>query len=244
MSAEALPAPEHADVETASEDYARRFAGPVGAFFLEVQARDTLRLLEPWPRARVLDVGGGHGQLTGPLVDAGYDVTIVGSEPSCRRRIDSWLKAGRARFTAAHLLALPYSSRSFDVVLCYRLLPHVARWRELIAELARVAGRAVVVDYPTRRSVNVFASAFFGVKKGVEGNTRPFAVFRDEDVRAAFAEQGMRTSARRPQFLLPMALHRAVGKAWLSGAVEAGARLSGLARLFGSPVLLRLERDA
>ena len=64
------------DVETSSEDYARRFAGGVGAWFVEAQARITLELLAPWPRARVLDVGGGHAQLTGPLVEAGYDVTV------------------------------------------------------------------------------------------------------------------------------------------------------------------------
>ena len=55
--------PETADVETSSEDYARRFSGRVGEYFLEVQARAALDLLVPWPGARVLDVGGGHGTL-------------------------------------------------------------------------------------------------------------------------------------------------------------------------------------
>ena len=45
-----LPA---ADVETASEGYARRFAGPVGAWFLEIQARLTLELLAPWAKIGV-----------------------------------------------------------------------------------------------------------------------------------------------------------------------------------------------
>jgi hypothetical protein len=40
------------DVETSSEGYAGRFAGGVGAWFLEAQARITLALLAPWPRAR------------------------------------------------------------------------------------------------------------------------------------------------------------------------------------------------
>jgi len=244
MSAATAGDEEHADVETASEDYARRFAGPVGAFFLEVQARETLRLLEPWPRASVLDVGGGHGQLTGPLLEAGYEVTIVGSAAACRDRVRRWLDAGRARFSVVNLLALPYADRAFDVVLSFRLLPHVRRWRELAGELARVARHAVVVDYPTRRSMNALAEPFYGLKKRVEGNTRPFAVFRDAEVEAAFADHGMRVGARRPQFLLPMALHRAAHAARLSAGVEAGARWSGLTSLLGSPVLLRLERDA
>ena len=64
--------PERADVETSSEGYARRFAGPVGRYFLKVQEEITLRLLAPWPRARVLDVGGGHAQLAPPLVAQGH----------------------------------------------------------------------------------------------------------------------------------------------------------------------------
>ena len=51
---------EEADVTTSSADYARRFAGGVGAWFLEVQAKATLDLLAPWPGASVLDVGAGR----------------------------------------------------------------------------------------------------------------------------------------------------------------------------------------
>ena len=49
------------DVETASDDYARRFSGPVGEWFLDVQERACLDLLRPWRGGTVLDVGGGHG---------------------------------------------------------------------------------------------------------------------------------------------------------------------------------------
>ena len=68
-----------ADVETSSAAYARRFEGSVGRWFLDVQARTTLELLRPRPRTSVLEVGGGHAQLTGPLVEAGCDVTVYGS---------------------------------------------------------------------------------------------------------------------------------------------------------------------
>ena len=72
------------DIETASDDYARRFSGEVGAYFLDVQARTTLSLLEPWPGARVLDVGGGHGQVAIPLAENGFDVTVTGSSDECK----------------------------------------------------------------------------------------------------------------------------------------------------------------
>ena len=164
---------EDADVETSSEGYARRFAGPVGRFFLDRQAEATLDLLRPFPGASVLDVGGGHAQVTGPLVAAGHAVTVLGSEASCEARVREWTGTGRARFVAGDLLAPPIPERSYDVVLSYRLLPHVRRWPELVATLCRLSRLAVVLDYPTRRSVNAAADLFFGLKKGVEGNTRP-----------------------------------------------------------------------
>jgi len=231
------------DVETASDAYARRFSGPVGAWFLDVQARITLELLAQWPGASVLDVGGGHGQLTGPLADAGYQVTVYGSAEACRERVRPWVDAGRARFLAGPLLRAPFPERSFDAVLAFRLLPHLERWEELIGGLCRLARRAVVVDYPTLRSVNAVSGALFGLKKGVEGDTRPFTVFRDAQVAAAFAAHRFRPAARRPEFLVPMALHRALGVAPLSRALEAGCRALGLTRGWGSPVVLRADRE-
>lgn len=232
---------EDADVETSSEDYARRFAGPVGRWFLDVQARTTLALLAPWPRASVVDVGGGHGQVAGPLVEAGHEVTVAGSDPSCAERVRALVEAGRARFQAGDLLRLPFPDRSFDVALSFRLLPHVARWPDLVAELCRVARRAVLVDYPTRRSVNSMAGVLFDAKKRIEGNTRPFTVFADGEIEAAFARCGFRVTARRPQFFWPMALHRGLGSAPLSRGLEGAAGALGLRRALGSPVILRLE---
>ena len=51
---------EKADIETSSEDYAKRFSGEVGKYFLDVQAKITLDLLKDLPNSSVLDVGGGH----------------------------------------------------------------------------------------------------------------------------------------------------------------------------------------
>jgi hypothetical protein len=100
----------------------------------------------------------------------------------------------------------------------------------------------VIVDYPTTRSVNAVSGALFGVKKEIEGDTRPFRVFRDRDIETAFAAAGFAATGRRPQFLLPMALHRGLRLAAVSRTVEAAARASGITRAWGSPVILRAER--
>lgn len=235
---------EEADVETSSAAYARRFAGGVGAWFLDVQAKATLELLAPWPGASVLDVGGGHGQLTGPLVEARYAVTVFGSRNDCGERVRAWTEPGRAQFRSGDLLALPFPDGAFDVAVCFRLLPHVSRWRTLLSELSRVARRAVILDYPTSRSVNAASNLLFSLKKGVEGDTRPFTVFSDAEIEGALAVSGLHVTGRRPQFLLPMALHRAVGSASLARTLEGAAALARLTPLLGSPVIIRAEHDA
>jgi hypothetical protein len=102
----------------------------------------------------------------------------------------------------------------------------------------------VLVDYPTARSANAAAETFFGLKKRVEGNTRPFRVFRDDEVIGSFAAAGFRPTGRRPQFFVPMALHRALRSAAISRGLERGASAFGLTPWLGSPVIARFEREA
>jgi SAM-dependent methyltransferase len=229
------------DLETASDAYARRFAGPVGAWFLEVQSKATLELLKGVPGTSALDVGGGHGQLVAPLLARGFAVTVFGSQKGCPARIRASVGDGRVRFISGGLSHLPFAKGSFDVALAYRLLPHTPAWRSLILELCRVARHAVLVDYPTTRSVNAASSIFFSLKRGVEADTRPFRVFRDVEVLRAFEDAGFRATGRRGEFVLPMALHRAAGRAALSRGLEGALSGLGLRRLLGSPVILRAE---
>lgn len=233
---------EEPDVETSSEDYARRFAGSVGEYFLAVQAEAVLDLLAPWPGARVLDVGGGHAQLAAPLVQHGFQVTVTGSEEVCRERLDRSLPPGSFAFEVCDLRRLPFADRSFDVVLAFRLLTHLEGWREALAEMCRVAREAVIVDYPDTRSFNRLYGAFFAWKKAVEGNTRTFHSFPPGEVSAECARQGFGRPEVRRQFFLPMVVHRALGRADISQAVERASGLLGLTRAFGSPVILRAGR--
>jgi SAM-dependent methyltransferase len=246
MAAAPAAAPiENADVDTASDDYATRFAGAVGRWFLDEQARATRALLADLPRgATVLDVGGGHAQLTPMLLDAGYAVTVIGSEPGAEVQLRPFLARGAVRFEVGPLVALPHADRSFDAVISFRLLPHVSAWRTLIAELCRVARRVVVADYPSTRSVNAIGGGLFGLKKGLEGNTRTYTLFAPAEIGAAFAANGWRVTAARPQFLWPMVLHRVTKSAALARALEAPPRWLGLTRAFGSPVIVKAESAA
>jgi 2-polyprenyl-3-methyl-5-hydroxy-6-metoxy-1,4-benzoquinol methylase len=238
----ALDERETPDVETSSADYARRFAGPVGGWFLRVQEQAVLPLLTPWAGGSVLEVGGGHGQLTGALVRQGFRVTVLGSDMRCRERVMPWVAAGQASFAAGNLLALPFPDRQFDVVVSVRLLPHVAAWPVLVRELSRVARHAVIVDYPAAQSLNRLTPALFSAKRRLEGNTRPYRLFRDAELADAFAETGFARRARRAQFFWPMVLHRLGRNPLLSSGLEWPARLTGLTAGFGSPVIALFAR--
>lgn len=233
--------PETADIETSSDDYATRFAGPAGAWFLKCQADIVLDWMKATPGATILDVGGGHGQLAVPLARAGHKVTVLGSDESCRHRIDAEVARGDIAFTVGNVIQLPFPDRHFDVVISIRLLPHCERWPELVAELCRVARRAVIVDYPASRSLNVFSDALFGVKKKVEKNTRPYRLFTRAEVDAQFTRARFAPSARRPEFFWPMVLHRLINRPAVSRVLEAFPRALGLTLLLGSPILALYE---
>jgi hypothetical protein len=99
------------------------------------------------------------------------------------------------------------------------------------------------VDYPSSRSANIVSEHLFGLKKGIELNTRRFITFSPSEIRAAFASRGYVVRAERPQFLWPMVLHRLANRSALSTAVEIPGRVLGLTRWFGSPILVRADRE-
>lgn len=234
---------ETADVETSSDGYASRFAGPTGAWLLAVQAEAVRTLLGPDRGRTILEVGGGHGQLARPLAgEEGRPYTVLGSEPACRTRIADLVEAARCRFVAGDLLALPFEDRGFDTVVCIRLLTHCARWEALAGELCRAARSEVLVEYPLHEGLHRAAGLFFGMKRKVEGNTRHWTPFRHRQVTAAFEAHGFREAAIVRQFFWPMVLHRALGRPGLSRKLEAVARRAGWTARAGSPAISKMVR--
>ncbi len=243
MQSDIHPVPrETADIETASDAYAARFTGPAGAWMLEVQAAAVSRLLGPERGLALLEVGGGHGQLAQPLVEAGHAYTVLGSDPVCRRRIADLVAAGRCRFVAGEVTALPFPDRSFDAALCIRLLTHCVRWPELVGELCRVARRTVIVEYPLHEGLHRVAPLFFGMKKKVEGNTRAWRPFRHREIVAAFEARGFREEAVVRQFFCPLVIHRMLKRRGLSERLEAAARRAGWTARTGSPAISKMVR--
>jgi ubiquinone/menaquinone biosynthesis C-methylase UbiE len=143
---------------------------------------------------------------------------------------------------AGDLLDLPFASRTFDVVVAVRLLPHVRNWPRLLAELCRVARSTVIVDYPRTAGFNGLTPLLFPLKKRLEGNTRHYRNFRDAELDEVLRACGFETRERHVQFLLPMVVHRRANGAQSLRNVERLAKSLHLTKAFGSPVVLRADR--
>jgi hypothetical protein len=235
------------DLASATEEYARRFAGPVGEFFLEIQDTALRHLLcDLGPGSgRVLLVGGGHGQLLNALLVMGYEVCIQGSGITCQDRLREMRAGqnGQLTFVVSSLWSLPFDDRTFDLVIGIRLLAHVTKWRQLVAEMARVSANSIVLDYPPVVSANLLSSPLFPLKNRLEGNsTRPYFCYRTAPLRLALEAAGFSITGTRRQLLMPMVIHRAIGIELFSRTLERLLFAIGITTLLGSPALLMAKR--
>ena len=233
---------EQADIETSSENYTTRFSGKVGKYFLDVQEQITLKLLEKENIKAILDIGGGHAQLAVPLVKKGYDVTVTGSNISCRARLDKFLNSDEFKFKECNFLYLPFDDNSFDAVICFRLLTHEKNWKILIKEMCRVSKNTIIIDYPDIRSFNIFYKILFNFKKQFEKNTRTFRSFSRAELKKEFFDHQFAKFYFKPQYFLPMVIHRFFKQEILSKFSEGLFKIIGLQYLFGTPVILKIKK--
>lgn len=230
------------DIHSSSVGYADRFSGEIGEWFLTVQEHIFRALVLEGENRSLLDVGGGHVQIAGPACRLGFVVTVLGSAAICGNRLETLLKARRCKFKVGSMLELPFADREFDVVTCFRQMAHISDWRRLIAELCRVSGSTVIIDYPPLRSFNFFLPLLFSVKKRIEQNTRKFIFFSDRQIFEEFAKNGFEVEGRVAQFFIPMGLHRLMKMPRVSVFLEKILSKLGLVQLFGSPVILKMNR--
>lgn len=229
------------DIETSSDRYALRFAGAAGSFMLDRQQKLTEQLLADKQQVTMLDVGGGHAQLCGPLAAAGHLVTVLGSTRECANRLGYDPRNASVGFIQGSITRLPFADASFDTVIAIRLMAHSADWRLLIAEMCRVARRSVVIDYPVWTSSNALSLLTFAIKKRIEGDTRPYRSFWGPEIASQLRRSGARISATRRQFALPMALHRNNKNVGAIQQLESGLARYGITSMFGNPILLRAD---
>jgi ubiquinone/menaquinone biosynthesis C-methylase UbiE len=221
-----------------------RFGGPIGRLLLESQESVLLEALAPVKGRRVIDVGTGTGRAAIGLAQAG--ASVVGVDASAEM-----LQVAAARATAAGVSvqfergdahALPAGDRTFDAAVSLRVLMHTVDWKTCVAELCRVSRWRVVVDFPALASFAALESGTRHVARALGRRVEAYRVMAERDVEDAFASCGLKVVMIRRQFVLPIALHKAVGNAAVTEAVEGGLRRVGLLRLLGSPVTMVAER--
>jgi ubiquinone/menaquinone biosynthesis C-methylase UbiE len=236
----------YADPAMADRFDAMRFSGPIGTLLAETQDRVVAGFLGPLAGRTILDVGTGTGRAAIGLARRGARVTGVDASAEM-------LRVARARAAEAGLAAtfdvadahrLPYPERSFHCAVSLRVLMHTPDWRQCLSELCRVSDDRVVFDYPAALSAAAIQALVRRMAAAAGRPTEAYRVLRSADVRRTVEASGFRIEREHRQFVLPIALHKAVGSRAFTQATEKTLAAVGLLRRLGSPVTVVAVRCA
>jgi 2-polyprenyl-3-methyl-5-hydroxy-6-metoxy-1,4-benzoquinol methylase len=234
----------YADPAMAQSFEERRFGGPIGQLIAAEQARVLANMIGRIHERTILDVGTGTGRAALMLARGGARVTAIDAseemlEVARQRAADQMVKVNFIRGDAHHL---EFKDRSFDVVVCLRVLMHTPDWRQCMSELCRVAGRLVIFDYPSATSAALVQSAARRVFSAAGMRTEAYRVFRAGTIANALGGLQFRTRSVHRQFVMPIQLHKIIGSRRFTTRSEHVLDRLGLLRLLGSPVTVCAER--
>jgi len=236
----------YADPVTARTFDDRRFGGPIGDLVAGTQARVITNMVGRVNERSILDVGTGTGRAALLFARGGAHVTAVDAseEMLAIARQRAATQGVTVRFLRGDAHDLDFADRAFDVAVSLRLLMHTPKWKLCIAELCRVTERLVIVDYPSATSLALAQSLTRRVLHATGMRTEPYQVFTDGMIADAFDRCGFKVRSVHRQFVLPIALHKALGSRRMTLATEHFLERVRLRALFGSPVTLVAERCA
>ncbi len=235
----------YADRENARAFDDRRFGGPIGELVAGTQARVLADMVGRIQDCDVLDVGTGTGRAALLLARSGARVTAIDASEEMlaigRERAAHDLLSVRFLIGDAH--ALEFTDRSFDAVVCFRVLMHTPAWRQCLAEVCRVADRLVIIDYPSATSFAVVEALFRRAFHAMGGRTEPYRVLTHAAIVDALRRNGFNVRSVHRQVVLPIAFHKLFGSRRLTIRVEHVLDGLGLLERFGSPVTLVADRS-
>jgi SAM-dependent methyltransferase len=236
----------YADPAMAASFDAKRFGGPIGQMLLADQERVLIEFLSNVSGRRVLDMATGTGRAALALARRGAIVT--GVDASAEMLAVARTRAADAgvpiEFAQGDAHALAYPDRSFDAVICLRMLMHVPDWRRALSELCRVARERLVIDYPAVNSTAAAQALWRRAAVMLGSRVEAYRVFSGGAIAGELGRHGFRIVSTHKQFVLPIALHKAVGSESFTRGLERTLAGAGLLRLAGSPVTIAAERCA
>jgi ubiquinone/menaquinone biosynthesis C-methylase UbiE len=239
------------DVASTSHEYATRFESSVGKFFLQQQTELVRKLLiksiayKKLPNSKkILDLGGGHCQLTDLYLNLGFEITMQGSEDrSFQRAIDlGYGNNQRIKFNLSNLQQLNYKDNEFDFVSGIRLIAHLENWREFLDEMLRVAKYGIIFDFSNKNLFSLFIPYLFNFKKKIEGNTRPYYTNNLSEIKSYLMSQKISEFSAEGQFILPMAFHRMLNMPYFTKISEKLLAILQLKKLLGSPIIVCVSK--
>ncbi len=122
------------------------------------RVRKALGILKGLGPRNLLDIGSGRGVFLWPLLDAFPDLPVTALDLLDERVADMQAvhAGGVAQLTALKMdvTALAFADRSFDVVTMLEVLEHIPDTAKALAEVCRVAGRALICSVPSREDDN------------------------------------------------------------------------------------------
>ena len=223
-----------------------RFSGPIGQLIARTQEEVIAGFLDPAEGRTVLDVGTGTGRAAIALARRGARVTGIDASAEMlavanRRAHDAGVSV---TFLPGDAHGLAFEDRSFDAVICLRVLMHTPDWRKSLAELCRVARDRVVFDYPAFWSAAALQAAARRAAHAVGARVEAYRVFRNSAVVTVLEANGFRVTGEHRQFVLPIAFHKRLNSEAATWRIEKARSRAGLTRVFGSPVTVVAERCA
>jgi 2-polyprenyl-3-methyl-5-hydroxy-6-metoxy-1,4-benzoquinol methylase len=227
------------DLHSSSEEYARRFSGEIGRWFLE-QQRETIKDLlgDKVSLGAVCDIGGGHGQLYELYATSNNSVILSSCEEAAMQAKKLAGNLSNLQFKVAPLAKSELPEKFFDTVFSFRIFAHYNNTEALVAELTRISKGRVIIDAPL---IDPLATLLFPIKKLIEGNTRRYLSFKEKELEQLFLRHGFKLKGVKREYFLPMALHRKIASRKISEKLESFFELLHFKKIFGNPAILSFE---
>jgi hypothetical protein len=225
------------DIFTASPEYDRRFSGPVGEYFLEVQKQAVLLQLKRISSGplSILEIGGGHLQMTKEFIQLGHSVIVHGSSEEALNKLNSSSLADKVEKLVCPIQAINQTAKRTDVVVALRLIPHVIDEGTLLLQMVRLAKKGLIFDFASTQGLNGLSKLAFGIKKKIEKNTRPYFNHSPLAIKKTLESQHCLEIEFSGQFVFPMGLHRALKNVPASKLIESIAR--PVRDIWGNPII-------